>query len=147
MHGGDRWAGSQILHDVRRTSRWLQCHNDRRARREWQSASDAGRVLGMSRFAVRLLYARHDHDFDADSRSKSESVARRDSAWAGRKPVPVHWLSAHRRSCRVCREESERVIMADKYVGKRIKRTEDPRLIKGLAHYVDDIGLPGTLHV
>src|SRR5437588_2625812 len=37
--------------------------------------------------------------------------------------------------------------MADRYVGKRIKRTEDPRLIKGLAHYVDDIGLPGTLHV
>src|SRR5437763_13386820 len=34
-----------------------------------------------------------------------------------------------------------------KYVGQRIKRTEDPRLIKGLAHYVDDVGLPGTLHV
>jgi len=34
-----------------------------------------------------------------------------------------------------------------KYVGQRVKRTEDPRLIKGLAHYVDDIGLPGTLHV
>jgi carbon-monoxide dehydrogenase large subunit len=33
------------------------------------------------------------------------------------------------------------------YVGQRIKRTEDPRLIKGLAHYVDDIRLPGTLHV
>jgi len=26
-----------------------------------------------------------------------------------------------------------------KYVGQRVKRTEDPRLIKGLAHYVDDI--------
>ena len=37
--------------------------------------------------------------------------------------------------------------MADKYVGKRVKRTEDPRLIKGLAHYVDDIRLPDTLHV
>src|SRR5438552_13292002 len=37
-------------------------------------------------------------------------------------------------------------IMA-KYVGERIKRTEDPRLIKGLAHYVDDIRLPDTLHV
>ncbi len=37
--------------------------------------------------------------------------------------------------------------MAEKYVGKRVKRTEDPRLIKGLAHYVDDIGLPNTLHV
>src|SRR2546423_2390524 len=34
-----------------------------------------------------------------------------------------------------------------KYVGQRIKRTEDPRLIKGLAHYVDDVALPGTLHV
>jgi carbon-monoxide dehydrogenase large subunit len=34
-----------------------------------------------------------------------------------------------------------------KYVGKRIKRTEDPRLIKGLAHYVDDIRLMDTLHV
>jgi carbon-monoxide dehydrogenase large subunit len=33
------------------------------------------------------------------------------------------------------------------YVGQRIKRTEDPRLIKGLAHYVDDIRLPDTLHV
>ncbi len=37
--------------------------------------------------------------------------------------------------------------MANKYVGQRVKRTEDPRLIKGLAHYVDDIGLPGMLHV
>src|SRR5438105_15531372 len=34
-----------------------------------------------------------------------------------------------------------------KYVGQRVKRTEDPRLIKGLAHYVDDIRLPDTLHV
>lgn len=37
--------------------------------------------------------------------------------------------------------------MASKYVGKRIKRTEDPRLIQGLGHYVDDIKLPDTLHV
>ncbi|HYP25208.1 MAG TPA: glyceraldehyde dehydrogenase subunit alpha [Blastocatellia bacterium] len=37
--------------------------------------------------------------------------------------------------------------MSDKYVGKRIKRTEDPRLIQGLGHYVDDIKLPDTLHV
>src|SRR5437016_13857377 len=34
-----------------------------------------------------------------------------------------------------------------KYVGQRIKRTEAPRFIKGLAHYVDDIRLPDTLHV
>jgi aerobic carbon-monoxide dehydrogenase large subunit len=34
-----------------------------------------------------------------------------------------------------------------RYVGQRVKRTEDPRLIRGLAHYVDDIRLPDTLHV
>lgn len=37
--------------------------------------------------------------------------------------------------------------MATKFFGQRLKRTEDPRLIKGLAHYVDDIRLPDTLHV
>ena len=37
--------------------------------------------------------------------------------------------------------------MTENYVGRRVKRTEDPRLIRGLAHYVDDIALPNTLHV
>ena len=37
--------------------------------------------------------------------------------------------------------------MPNKYVGQSVKRTEDPRLIKGLAHYVDDIKLPDTLYV
>ncbi|MFQ5767768.1 MAG: xanthine dehydrogenase family protein molybdopterin-binding subunit, partial [Acidobacteriota bacterium] len=32
-------------------------------------------------------------------------------------------------------------------VGRRIKRTEDPRLITGRATYVDDVKLPGMLHV
>lgn len=34
-----------------------------------------------------------------------------------------------------------------KYIGQSVKRTEDPRLIQGLAHYVDDIKLADTLHV
>ena len=34
----------------------------------------------------------------------------------------------------------------EKWVGKAMKRKEDPRLIQGLAHYVDDISLPGMLH-
>ena len=32
------------------------------------------------------------------------------------------------------------------YVGRPMKRVEDPRLIRGIATYVDDIRLPGTLH-
>src|SRR5688500_1907324 len=32
------------------------------------------------------------------------------------------------------------------YVGKPIKRLEDPRLIKGIATYVDDLQMAGMLH-
>lgn len=35
---------------------------------------------------------------------------------------------------------------ATQFIGKRLKRKEDPRLIQGLAHYVDDLVLPGMLH-
>jgi carbon-monoxide dehydrogenase large subunit len=34
-----------------------------------------------------------------------------------------------------------------KYVGKPLKRKEDPRLVQGIAHYVDDLTLPGMLHM
>ena len=33
------------------------------------------------------------------------------------------------------------------YIGRAVKRVEDPRLIRGIATYVDDIVLPGMLHV
>ncbi|EEA03084.1 aldehyde oxidase and xanthine dehydrogenase molybdopterin binding [Burkholderia sp. H160] len=33
-----------------------------------------------------------------------------------------------------------------RYVGKPVKRTEDPALLKGEGQFVDDIHLPGTLH-
>jgi len=33
------------------------------------------------------------------------------------------------------------------YVGRAMKRVEDPRLIKGIATYTDDLRLPGLLHV
>ena len=33
------------------------------------------------------------------------------------------------------------------YVGRAMKRLEDPRLLKGLGTYVDDLRLPGLLHV
>ncbi|MDH7486132.1 MAG: xanthine dehydrogenase family protein molybdopterin-binding subunit [Anaerolineae bacterium] len=36
--------------------------------------------------------------------------------------------------------------MAKKYVGQRIKRNEDPRLLTGQALFVDDVDLPGMLH-
>src|SRR5262245_48228497 len=33
-----------------------------------------------------------------------------------------------------------------RFIGQPLKRVEDPRLIKGIATYVDDLQLPGLLH-
>lgn len=35
----------------------------------------------------------------------------------------------------------------NKYVGSRVKRREDPRLLTGRGRYVDDIKLPRMLHI
>jgi carbon-monoxide dehydrogenase large subunit len=34
-----------------------------------------------------------------------------------------------------------------RYIGARIKRLEDPRLVQGQGRYIDDMALPGMLHV
>ncbi len=39
------------------------------------------------------------------------------------------------------------VELRPKLVGKRVKRTEDPRLLTGVGQYVDDMAPPGMLHV
>lgn len=36
--------------------------------------------------------------------------------------------------------------MAGKFIGQKVKRTEDPRLIAGLGTYVDDVKLAGMVH-
>jgi carbon-monoxide dehydrogenase large subunit len=36
---------------------------------------------------------------------------------------------------------------AQRYIGKPMKRKEDPRLLQGLSHYVDDLHLPGMHYV
>jgi aerobic carbon-monoxide dehydrogenase large subunit len=38
-------------------------------------------------------------------------------------------------------------MVLSRYVGASVKRKEDPRLITGTSTYVDDVKLPGTLHV
>ena len=41
----------------------------------------------------------------------------------------------------------EQPVQSNGHVGRSLRRKEDPRLITGRATYVDDIVLPGTLHV
>jgi carbon-monoxide dehydrogenase large subunit len=46
----------------------------------------------------------------------------------------------------VTTENAPKVKTSQKYFGRAMKRVEDPRLIKGIATYVDDLKLPGMLH-
>ena len=39
------------------------------------------------------------------------------------------------------------ILVVSEYVGARVRRKEDPRLITGSSTYVDDVHLPGMLHV
>jgi len=37
--------------------------------------------------------------------------------------------------------------MTERFVGQAMKRKEDPRLVSGTSTYVDDVVLPGMLHM
>jgi carbon-monoxide dehydrogenase large subunit len=41
---------------------------------------------------------------------------------------------------------AQRASSAEPFVGRRMQRKEDPRLIQGISHYLDDLRLPGLLH-
>ena len=36
--------------------------------------------------------------------------------------------------------------IAERYTGASVRRSEDPRILTGTGHYVDDVRLPGMLH-
>src|SRR5438105_14100775 len=42
--------------------------------------------------------------------------------------------------------EDQRAVSERTWIGKSIRRIEDPRFLTGRGHYVDDIRLPGMLH-
>lgn len=46
----------------------------------------------------------------------------------------------------VTEENAPKVKASQGYIGRPMKRLEDPRLIKGIATYVDDLKIPGVLH-
>ena len=46
----------------------------------------------------------------------------------------------------VTEENGAKVKASKGYFGRAMKRVEDPRLIKGIASYVDDLKIPGLLH-
>src|SRR5713226_4421978 len=56
----------------------------------------------------------------------------------------MSWRARQRRSRRIRRRQP--MSDAKPYVGRAMKRVEDPRLIKGAGTYTDDLRLPGLLY-
>src|SRR5262249_8428846 len=148
VHRDARRCRGEILHGARRASRWLLGANHRGAGARRQARSGPASVLGATCSPVRILHAGDDHRGARPARSQSSSDRGGDPPCGGGQLVRLHRLSAHRRGgpagslhgvggCRA--GEGAMSTAREPYVGRRIKRTEDPRLIRGLGQYVDDL--------
>src|SRR5207244_1415502 len=60
--------------------------------------------------------------------------------------VPLHRLPGHRRRG-AARRRVRAVTATGRYMGARVRRNEDARLLTGRALFVDDVHLDGMLHV
>src|SRR5690348_3297816 len=163
VHDHDERPGDQGVHAARRPGGRRRAADGRRPRHERRPASDSTGVLGRARPAVRLLHPGHD-----DGRPRAATPAPRadgdaDPRRAGRQPLPVHRLPAHRELDSKRRREAARrrpgeggaggrpvagaaAMAVSLLFGASIRRREDPRLITGQATYTDDLRLPGMVH-
>src|SRR5216684_5112817 len=97
---------------------------------------------------MRLLHAGHPDDDDGVPPGKSGTVGERGARGAVRQSVPMHRLSKHRR-CHVGggAGDADGRAMTTRFFGAPIKRNEDKKLLTGQALFIDDVELPGMLHV
>src|SRR5215475_3554286 len=74
--------------------------------------------------------------------SSPSSCARSESAWPLGASISRSSTTRASAACEATGNPAARV----KFVGDRLRRKEDPRLLEGRGHYVGDIVLPGMLH-
>src|SRR5712691_6133413 len=104
---------------------------------------------------MRLLHSGNDHVLASASVPKCIAQRRRDPRCPRWQSVPLHRISKHRKSGSIRFAQTEtstqsgcrRLTMTQRYVGQAMKRKEDPRLVSGTSTYVDDVVLPGMLHM
>src|SRR5207245_1000190 len=94
---------------------------------------------------VRLLHAGRPSECGGTAPRHAPPRRRDDSPRPRRQPLPVHWLPEHR-ACRAAGRRVAGPAMTTRAIGARIPRNEDPRLLRGLGCFVDDVNPAGVLH-
>ena len=113
---------------------------------------------GRTRPAVRLLHAGDDAVRPSPARPGTRSVRRGRALGALRQPLPMHRLPEHRQGRAVGGAQGKRrragcgaMTALDEAtiggLGASRRRVEDARFVRGRGNYVDDIHLPGMLHM
>ena len=111
----------------------------------------ASRSTGATRRAwptVRLLYARCCHDACRTDPRLADALCGYPGGGHVRPHLPLHRLSGDPPcSTQVGQALSSAPLHNDRIIGKRLPRKEDARLLTGRGTFVDDVVLPGMLHV
>src|SRR5437879_4942333 len=115
-----------------------------RARRG-AAPSRAGGVPRDAWAPVRLLHAGRPSECGGTAPRHAPPRRRDDSPRPRRQPLPVHWLPEHR-ACRAAGRRVAGPAMTTRAIGARIPRNENPRLLRGLGCFVDDVNPAGVLH-
>src|SRR5262249_50546982 len=113
-------------------------------------ASDPGRVPGQAWPPVRLLHSGHAAGHPGAARLEPAAERRGDPEASVGQRLPLHGLYGHRRRCpgsRPAARGGAAVSRPFRYVGRSLERVEDPQLLRGRCRFLDDVRLPGMLHV
>src|ERR1700758_3491147 len=98
---------------------------------------------------MRLLYAGHDHERASAAERSSKSRRDRNPSRSRWQHLPLHRIPQHRAGRAIPRDDGSAAMNKPTfpYIGQPLKRREDFRLLTGKGRYVDDIRIPGTLHM
>src|SRR5262249_12963836 len=153
VHGAARRHAGEVVHGLGSAGHGTRGHDGRRPADGRRSASDPAGVPRGARPAVRLLYAGDDADSDRVPEGEPEADGRGDPLGALREHLPLHGLPEHRQGGaqrrRQARGRGEGAMATTEIrgIGHSVERKEDDRFIRGAGHYVDDVKLPGMLHM
>src|SRR5438552_5319573 len=167
LHGAAERGQHPLLHHPGGAGRRRRGEHGRGPGRGRRAAPAAGRVLRQAGPAVRVLHPGHADAGAGDPRAEPGSHRRTGAGGHRQQPVPLHRVPVHhrgraRRRRAAARAKGGRAVTATsreaaappvrdhaperRWVGRSIRRIEDPKFLRGQGGYIADRITPGTLH-